>query len=182
MSRALTLCGAILLATAGVALCDQKAAGPPASGAARGGIKGNPKAQTRLVNPANPATRLFTATAEERDRALEKMTPQQQQNARQLWLWYDRLPKDQQALQLRRLERFEQLTPGQRAEIRGLLQQVNELQPPRRMMVGEVLQRLQTMSDAQRNELLGSSAFKERFSADEQRIIARLADAWLPQF
>jgi hypothetical protein len=189
MNRACMVCGAVLLAAAS-ALCDQKpAAAPPAQptppvknnnapkNAAKGGF---PKGEQRLVNPANPATRLFTATPEERERALEQMNPKQQENARALLLWYDRLPKDVQTLQLRRLERFMQLTPGQRSEVRALHQQVNELAPARKRMIGEALLRLQMMPDAQRTQTLNSPAFKERFTPDEQRIIARLADAWLP--
>jgi len=192
MNRALSVCGVLLLAAAS-ALCDQKpsAAAPPGQprppakaadppkAAAKGG---NPKAPQRLVNPANPATRLFLASPEERERALEQMTPKQQENARGLWQWFDRLPKEQQALQLRRLDRFMQLTPAQRSEVRALLQEVNELPPPRRQMISQALHRLQTMQDADRTALLNSPAFKERFTPDEQRIITRLADAWLPPF
>ena len=151
----------------------------PPKAAAKGDV---PKAQQRLVNPANPATRLFLATPEERQRALEQMTPRQQQNARQLWQWFDRLPKEQQTLQLRRLDRFMQLTPGQKAEVRALLREVSELPPQRRQMVRQVLMRVQGLPDAQRTELFNSPQFKERFSPDEQRIVSRLADAWLPPF
>ncbi|MGD0868880.1 MAG: DUF3106 domain-containing protein [Bryobacteraceae bacterium] len=180
--------GAVLLLGAVAGLCDQKPAAkePPPPGpavvkmnAAKGGV---PKVAQRLVNPANPATRLFRMTPEQRERAFEQMNPQQQESARKLVEWFDGLPKAQQAIQLRRLERFEQLPPEQRAEVRGLLKEAQELPADRRALVRQALARLQNLPDADRGRFLNSPAFKARFSAEEQRVITRLADAWLPPF
>jgi hypothetical protein len=185
--------GAVLLLGAVAALChDQKAAKgppPPKPSAAKPAPKknaanaGTPKAgEQRMVNPANPATRLFAMTPEQRERAFEKMNPQQQQQARQLVQWFDRLPKEQQAIQLHRIDHFEQLPPEQRAEVRGLMAEAKALPPARFAMVRQVLGRLQTLSDADRDRFLSSPQFKARFTPEEQRVITRLADAWLPPF
>ena|ERR1039457_440344 len=181
--------GAVLLLGAVAGLCNQKPVAkepPPPSrpapvkkNAAKGGV---PKAAQRLVNPANPATRLFRMTPEQRERAFEQMNPQQQESARKQVAWFDGLPKDQQAIQLRRIEHFEQLPPEQRAEVRGLLTEANALPPPRRALVRQALGRLQTLSDADRDRFLNSPGFSARFSPEEQRMITRLADAWLPPF
>ncbi|MGA2197162.1 MAG: DUF3106 domain-containing protein [Bryobacteraceae bacterium] len=189
MNRAFEM-GAVLLLGAVAGLCDQKPAAktpppPPRpvvakKNAATGGV---PKgAAQRLVNPGNPATRLFRMTPEQRERAFEQMTPQQQENARKLVGWFDGLPKPQQAIQLQRLERFEQLPPEQRAEVRGLLKEAQELPADRRAQVRQALARLQNLPDADRDRFLNSPAFKARFSAEEQGVITRLADAWLPPF
>src|ERR1022692_3348257 len=118
--------GAVLLLGAVAGLCnDQKPAAktpppprpapvkPPAkNNAAKGGV---PKAAAqRLVNPANPATRLFRMAPEQRERAFEQMNPQQQESARKLMQWFDGLPKEQQTIQLRRLGRFGQMPPAPR--------------------------------------------------------------------
>jgi hypothetical protein len=185
--------GAVLLLGAVAGLCNQKpvAKEPPPphpapvkaaakKNAANGGV---PKAGAqRLVNPANPATRLFRMTPEQRERAFEQMNPQQQEAARKQVQWFDGLPKEQQAIQLRRIEHFEQLPPEQRAEVRGLLTEANALPPPRRALVRQALGRLQTLSDADRDRFLNSPGFSARFSPEEQRMITRLADAWLPPF
>jgi thioesterase domain-containing protein len=121
-------------------------------------------------------------TPEQRERAFEQMNPQQQDNARKLVQWFDALPKGQQTIQLQRLERFEQLPPEQRAEVRGLLKEAQDLPPDRRLQVRQALARLQNLPDADRDRFLNSPAFKTRFSAEEQRVITRLADAWLPPF
>ena len=188
--------GAVLLLGAVAGLCnDQKPAAktpppppprpapvkPPAKNyAAKGGV---PKAAAqRLVNPANPATRLFRMPPEQRERAFEQMNPQQQESARKLVEWFDGLPKEQQAIQLRRLARFEQLPQEQRAEVRGLLKEAQDLPADRRGQVRQALARLQNLPDADRDRFLNSAGFKARFSAEEQRVITRLADAWLPPF
>src|ERR1035441_5605765 len=115
---------------------------PPSRGAspkknpANGGV---PKVAQRLVNPANPATRLFRMAPEQRERAFEQMNPQQQESARKLMQWFDGLPKEQQTIQLRRLERFEQLPPEQRTEVRGLLKEAQDLSADRRLQVRQAL-------------------------------------------
>ncbi|MGA3016188.1 MAG: DUF3106 domain-containing protein [Bryobacteraceae bacterium] len=187
--------GAVLLLGAVAGLCgDQKPAAkappppprpapvkPPAkNNAAKGGV---PKANAqRLVNPANPATRLFRMTPEQRERAFEQMNPQQQESARKLMQWFDGLPKEQQATQLRQLARFEQLPQEQRMEVKGLIKEAQDLPADRRLLVRQALARLQNLPDADRDRFLNSPAFKGRFSAEEQRVITRLADAWLPPF
>ena len=188
MNRAFEM-GAVLLLGAVAGLCDQKPAKAPPppprpavakKNAAMGGV---PKgAAQRLVNPGNPATRLFRMTPEQRERAFEQMNPQQQEQAGKLVQWFDGLPKEQQAIQLRRIEHFEQLPPEQRVEVKGLIKEAQELPEPRRALVRQALGRLQTLSDADRDRFLNSPAFKARFSAEEQRVITRLADAWLPPF
>src|SRR5271157_1406132 len=193
MKRWLEL-GAVLLLGAVAGLCDdQKPAAkvppppprpavkaPAKNNAAKGGV---PKAGVqRLVNPANPATRLFRMAPEQRERAFEQMNPQQQEQARKLVGWFDGLPREQQAIQLRRIEHFEQLPPEQRVEVKGLIKEAQELPEPRRVLVRQALMRLQNLSDADRDRFLHSPQFKARFSAEEQRLITRLADAWLPPF
>ena|ERR1035438_4782143 len=185
--------GAVLLLGAVAGLCDQKPAAktppPPRPAPVKAPAKnsvakaGVPKAAAqRLVNPSNPATRLFRMTPEQRERAFEQMNPQQQENARKLVGWFDGLPKEQQAIQLHRLERFEQLPQEQRAEVRGLLKEAQDLPADRRALVRQALARLQNLSDADRDRFLNSPQFKARFSAEEQRVVTRLADAWLPPF
>jgi hypothetical protein len=132
------------------------------------------------VNPSNVASRLFRMTPEEREHQLEKLpTEQARENARKLLEWFDDLPKDQQDIQLHRLDRFAQLTPEKRAELRQLVVTANQLEGPRKNAVGRALVLLQQMNDQQRETALHSAAFKEGFSPDELKIIIGLADAWM---
>jgi hypothetical protein len=117
---------------------------------------------------------------EEREHALEKLpTEQARENARKSLAWFDSQPKEAQEMQLRRLDRFAQLTPEQRAEVRGLYVEANHLPPARAAAVRQALYRLQQMTDQQREATLARPAFQARFSPEELRIITRLADAWM---
>src|SRR5262249_22621991 len=91
-SFAATLLLAALVPAAG--LCEQKAVKPPPPprndvlprGGARGGPRSAggvlPKAGPRLTNPGSLAARLYKASPQERERALEKLPAAQQENIR----------------------------------------------------------------------------------------------------
>jgi len=190
MNRILEI-GGILLLVVGVSF-GSESQGPkeesppqpkPAKAApAKGGAPKQqpiPKGAARLVNPS-PAARLFRMSPEEREHALEKLpTEQARENARKQLEWFDSLPKDQQAAQLRRLDRFAELTPEKRAEVRGLIVEANHLPPARAAAVRQALFRLQQMSDPERENTLHRPAFEARFSPEELRIITGLSDAWM---
>src|SRR5690242_18761710 len=70
---------------------------PERGGARRGGpIEAPKEVPRRLANPANPVARLYRASPEERERALEKLPPAQQERFRRNLQWFDSLPKRQQ--------------------------------------------------------------------------------------
>lgn len=183
MDRILQI-GCMLLLAVGAAFgrtpapTDQTAvkAGAPKGGIANGGV---PKGAQRIVNPANVATRLFRMSPEQRERALEPLPLKQQENARKLLEWFDNLPKDQQDIQIRRLDHFSQLSPEKREEVRQLVVAANQLPPLRKRIVGGELVRLQEMTDTQRESTLHRPVFQSRFSPEELRIITGLADAWM---
>jgi len=191
MNRILEI-GGIVLLVVGVSF-GSKSQGPkdepppqpkPAKGApAKGGVpkqQAIPKGAARLVNPASIAARLFRMSPEEREHALEKLpTEQARENARNQLKWFDSLPKEQQAAQLRRLDRFAELTPAKRAEVRGLIVEANHLPPARAAAVRQALFRLQQMTDQERENTLHRPAFQARFSPEELRIITGLSDAWM---
>jgi hypothetical protein len=154
---------------------------PAKPGQPKGGVPpGIPKGGARLVNPASAAVRLFRMSPEEREHALEKLPNEQaRENARKLLEWFDSLPKETQALQLRRLDNVAKLTPEQRAEASRLLVEANHLPPARAAAVRQALYRLQQMTDRERENTLHRPAFQERFSPEELRIITGLADAWM---
>jgi hypothetical protein len=190
MRRALQIGGIMLLAVGASFGSDQKAPKdppPPPPPAApkvappKGGVPaaGIPRGGQRLVNPTNVVTRLFRMSPEERDRAMEKWQPQQQENAKKLLAWFDSLPNEQQQMQFRRIERFEQLTPEKKAEVRQMFMALQQLPAARKVAVGRELFRLQQMTDQQREATLRRPFFQSRFSPEELRIITGLADAWM---
>jgi hypothetical protein len=193
MKRTLQI-GSLALLVAGACFGDRQASNtqpppstPPApankpvnkAGLPKKGAEPIPRGAPRLLNP-NPASALFRMSPEEREHSLEKLANEKQrENFRKELAWFDSLPKQQQENQLRRLDRFAQLTPEQRAEVKGLIVEANNLPAPRANAVRIALYRLQQMTDQQREEFLQRPAFQKQFSPEEFRIITTLADAWM---
>ncbi len=179
----------LVLSTAGPAAEQKNAAKPapprpapvrPAPAPHPGGTPRQEKIGPPLSNPASPAARLYRATPEERDRALEKLPPKMQEQIRTQLEAFDRMPKEQQQVFIRRAERFAALSPARKAEVIQQLQALNKLPQDRKREVAIALRRLQMLPDEDRRKLLESDAFKSRFSPEEQKMIADLSDGMLP--
>ena len=187
MNRILQIGSALLLVGMGMTYGhDSQAKEPPPPKAAPArpakGVPKQPipKGAARLVNPASIAARLFRMTPDERERAISNLpNEQQRERARRLLAWFDSLPKPQQDMQLRRMDRFAQLQTEKRAEVMGLMVEVNNFPRQRANAVRQALYRLQQMTDEEREQTLARPAFQARFSAEELHVIRGLADAWM---
>jgi hypothetical protein len=183
MPRFFQISGVVLLAAV-AGICDQKAAktppkeAPPRSAPKNGGSA--PKAGPRLLPPGSPAARLFRATPEDRERAIEKLPQAAQDRVRNQLKYFDSLPKDQQEIMIRRTERLDALTPEKRRAFQQQMQNMNRLPPDRQQAVRGALRRLQVMPEEQRMRVLNSEQFKGRFSPEEQKMIADLSEVMLP--
>jgi len=182
MPRIFQIGGLLLLAVA-AGICEQKAAKVPspkkdASPRKNGGAA--PKAGPRLTPPGSPAARLYQATPEERERAIEKLPPAAQERVRNQLKYFDSLPKNQQEIMIRRTERLDALTPEKRRAFQQQMQNLNRLTPDRRQAVAGALRRLQVMPEEQRLRVLNSEQFKSRFSPEEHRMIADLSEVMVP--
>jgi hypothetical protein len=152
---------------------------PPRAGAPFRGVVprgGAAKAGPPMVNPANLAARLYKASPEERERALEKLPPARQAQARRQLEEFDRLPIEQQQIRIRQAEKLASLPPEKRREVTQTWRTFQTLPPDRKQAVRAALRRLQTMPDEQRARILASDQFRLRFSPDEQKIIVDLSD------
>jgi len=134
----------------------------------------------RLVIPTSPAAQLMLATPAQRERELKRFTPERQSQIRQQLAWFDSLPKEEQAIQIRRLERFATLLPTEKAIVRKQIQALNQLPPPRRQAVRSALTNLLNLTPEVRARRMKSPAFQTRFSPGELSIMQDLSEAWLP--
>jgi hypothetical protein len=194
MLRAIQIGGLLLLCGPAGWTADQKNAGAAHPGVGRsavprtGGRAPNaesprlPKAPIGppLLNPASPAARLYRATPDERDRALEKLPPRLQQQLRAQLERFDAMPKAQREIVIRRAERYAALSPEDREIVRRQIVALRQLPQERRAAVGLALRRLQPMPEEQRLETVNSDEFKSRFSREEQKIIADLSEVMTP--
>ena len=154
----------------------------PARNAPNGGNKvpGARQVGAPIINPANPVTRLYRASPEERERALEKLPPKMQEQFRNQLKRFDSLTPAQQQLQLKWVERYSALPSEQQTAFRQQLQALQKLPPERKQPIATALRRLEGMPDAQRRQVLESDEFKSRFSDDERKMISDLSVVMLP--
>jgi hypothetical protein len=186
MNRALQFAAAALLPMA--ALCsDQGAKVPvnpkpegvvPKAGGNAGSVpKSNPG---RIVDPANPVVRLFKATPEERERALEGATPEMKKNAHALLAWFDGLSPADKQIQIERAEDFAKLTAEERNTVRLKIGEWRELPKNEAAMVRTALLNLQRLPKEQRRKRMENPNFTSRFTPQQLDIIRALADVWFP--
>jgi hypothetical protein len=194
MLRAIQIGGLFLLCGAAGWTADQKNAGAAHPGVGKSAMPRNggraPKGESPrlpkapigppLLNPASPAARLYRATPDERDRALEKLPPRLQQQLRAQLERFDAMPKAQREIVIRRAERYAALSPEDREIVRRQIVALRQLPQERRAAVGLALRRLQPMPEEQRLETVNSDEFKSRFSREEQKIIADLSEVMTP--
>jgi hypothetical protein len=147
----------------------------PKNGGAALKKDGLPKAGVRFTNPANPVERLYRMTPEQRDRALEKLPPQQQERMRAQLKWFDGLAPEQQQVVLNRVERLAALPPEKRREWLTAMQDFQRLEPERRPQIQLVLRRLQNATEEQRKAFFDSPRFHSDYTAEEQKIILDLS-------
>jgi hypothetical protein len=133
-----------------------------------------------LINPSNVVTRLYKASPEERDRALEKLPSKMQEQFRNQLKRFDSLTPAQQQLQLKWVDRYSALPKGQQDAFKLQWQALGKMTPEQRRPIAAALRRLEGMPDAQRRNLLESDEFKSRFSPEELKMISELSVIMLP--
>jgi hypothetical protein len=133
----------------------------------------------RLMNPTSVAARLMLATPDQRQQILQKLPPGRREQLQRQLQWFDSLSKDEQAIQIRRIERFANLPAENRELVRKQMLALNQLPPGRRLLVRRALQTLQELPERQRANRMQSRAFQLRFTDEERKIITDLCDAWL---
>jgi hypothetical protein len=90
------------------------------------------------------------------------------------------MPKAQQEVLIRRAERLASLPAEQQAAFRQQMAALGKLPQERKRAIGRALRTLEPMSGDQRQRILNSQEFKDRFSPEEQKIISDLSAVMLP--
>jgi hypothetical protein len=188
MDRAFQLAGALLL-VAWPGWCanqkEKKPAPPPKAPSAAApknfnakgpnGGGGVPKKAVPHINNPGLAQRLLQMTPEQRDRALEKLPPQQQAQVRQQLQRLDNLPQAEKDRIARQARGLDSLPPPQRRLVTQQLNAFNKLPDDRILPVRRALVTLMRMPEEQREARLNSDAFTHNFSPEEQGILRDLS-------
>jgi len=159
-----------------------KPAPPPAAKPGNNGGVPRPRRPVGppLGNPSNPAVRLYRASPEERERALEKLPPAMQEQIRKQLQRFDAMPPEQQRIVIAQVQHFASLSPAQQQAFRRQFQAFNKLPPEQRRPIAMALRRLEALPEAERSRLLSSEDFKSRFSPEDWKMISDLSVALLP--
>jgi hypothetical protein len=175
MSRTLKFATLALLVWSPTLLAQNREA-PPRADQGPGPRNGR---APKLANPANVVRRLMQMTPEERERFLERLPPERQAQIRQRLEQFQSLPPAEQERRLQLSQMFESLPPATRQLVRRQIQAFNQLPPERRRMVGAAFQRLRRLSPEERQARMESPQFRNRFTLQEQQMLADLS-AHLP--
>jgi hypothetical protein len=139
---------------------------------------GAPKGVGKLPNPDNPIARLRAMTPEQRERAIEKLTPQQQVNARRMLENFDKQNDAQKQKQLGWANEFYSLPPDKQGLVRAQIKAMNALPPDRLREVRSAYARLSNSTPEQRAEILARPQFQKRFSPEELQMLTVLPEYW----
>jgi hypothetical protein len=140
-----------------------------------------PKGAAKVNNPgASVAQRLMRMTPEQRERALEKLPPQQQAQIRQRLERLDNLPPQQRERVIQQYQEFQSLSPEKQNLVTRQIQAINHLPDDRGPVVRAELQRLRRMPENEREARMASEEFKGKFTPAEQQMLSDIS-ANLPQ-
>jgi hypothetical protein len=110
-------------------------------------------------------------TPAEKDNALRKLPPERRREFERKLDEYEKLtPNEKRALR-ERLNRFSEMSPEQQDRVRALYRQFRGLPADRRQAINREVRNLRRLSEADRQAMLGSEDFRNRFSADERKLI-----------
>lgn len=109
------------------------------------------------------------------DPAFKQLPPEKQQQLLNRLRNFNSLPPEQRQRILDRMETFEHLPQGQRQQLRDLYGQMQNLPQDRRIAVRQAARRLSTMDPAERERILSSPHFQQRFSPQEQDLVRGLS-------
>ena len=130
----------------------------------------------RLPNPmANPVLRMMAMTPDQRERILEKLPPQRQEQLRRSFDEFDKLPPQEKARRLQLLQTFSNLPPEKQQILARQLPAFNSLPEDRRKPMSQELMRLWRMPENERQARLSGEELKNQFSPSELQMLSDIS-------
>ncbi len=124
----------------------------------------------------NPIDRWNAMSPEERERELQKLPPERQQQIRERLERFNSLPPEQQERLRQRWAMFHRLPPDRQQKVRRDMRALYEMEPERRRAMVREFAELDHMSESDRESRFKSEEFRTRFTPEEQKILHDLAD------
>ncbi len=128
-----------------------------------------------MLNTA-PLEKLRKMTPEQREKALSKLPADRQEAMRKRLEFYESLTPEQRRWLNEQYQLFRQLPPERQEEMRRLYRRFNAIPEDRKTALQREFYLLRRLSEAQRKARLDSKEFRARFSPQERRLLADMAD------
>ena len=143
---------------------------PPAAQPGQPG--GNPPA----AQPGErPIDRFLRMTPEQKERWLEKLSPEQRQNIERQLNAIQKLPPTLQNRRLRQAQLLQSLPPQRQNQVRRSLNQFTQLPEDRKALINRELQKMSPLPDEDRRAYMNTEEFRNRYSANEKQIMGNLS-------
>jgi flagellar motor switch protein FliG len=112
---------------------------------------------------------------EERERVLKTLPEERRKQVQENLDRYRELTPEQKQRLSRQFENFRDLPPEKQQSVRRLFREMNQMPVERRAAIRREVARLREADGDERKDRMNSEAFKEAYSAEEQRVIRELA-------
>jgi hypothetical protein len=145
------------------------------TGAPRGGVPARPSVPGNKREPQTPIDEFETMSPEERQKALNRLPPEQREKLQERLQRFNELPAEQQQALKNLYNRLHQLPPERQAAVRTAVGRFSEQSPQRQQAMREELQNMANLSDQERQGRMGSSEFRKKFNRKEQGIVRDMA-------
>jgi hypothetical protein len=138
-------------------------------------------AQPKKPGPLRPAKvrlnnldRLSRMPPAQRQRALEKLSPERRAQVEDRLEKYNQLPQAQKDRLRAQTETFQNLPPERQEAVRRMFRRYNNLPEDRRQPVRDELRQLRGMPESERNARMNSQEFWNKYSPGERQILENL--------
>jgi hypothetical protein len=147
----------------------------------RGGKPAPKAAQPKPANrPTEPFQRILDMKPEEREKFLQKVSPERRQNIEKRLREFQKMAPAGRTRVLTELEMLHSLPLEKQQQVRRSLKQLSELPEERKALVSRELQQMAPMPDEQRREHMNSEEFRNRYSVTEQQMMSNLSQVTPP--
>jgi len=140
---------------------------------------GRPAAKV-AKNVKTPIDEFMRMSPAEREKALDRLPPQQRKRVEERLQRFNHLPPGQQQTLRNMYDRLNQLPPERQQAVRKSINQFSREPQDRRQAMREELRTIAPLQAADRESRMASSEFREKFSDKEQRIIRDMSDVLPP--
>jgi hypothetical protein len=131
--------------------------------------------------PRTPIQEFETMSPEQRQRALNRLSPGERRKLQERLDRFNQLPEDQRRTLTNLYNRLHQLPPDRQDSVRIAINRFSEQSPDRQVAIRQELRKMAALSSEQRRQRMKSSDFREAFSKKEQDILKDMTPLLLQQ-